>query len=207
MENYILLFVNECTSQNISSGHRHFRHTFKQLKKSVCYENWSVMGCWIQFCQNVSSSLLHWHQWCYTDNIVFLNIFLSAVWFCFNTDGSDKCDVTVCVLAEYIASDALCRVLLKLWELLVLWSLALIHFCLSFNYQTLFKTGVKDDFVIIGPSLMEDPNGLKLEDEKFILWGENIQCSFCVMLSVVFTVAVRVELLHPQGRQLQECCL
>jgi hypothetical protein len=121
-----------------------------------------------------------------------------------------KVQITVmllCMLAEYIASGALCRVLLKLWELLVLWSLALIHFCLSFNYQTQFKTGVKGDFVIIGPSLVEDPDGLKLEDKKFILWGENVQCSFCVMLSAVFTVAVRVELLHPQGRQLQECCL
>ena len=113
----------------------------------------------------------------------------------------------LCMLAEYIASDALCRVLLKLWELLVLWSLALINFCLSFNYQTQFKTGVKHDFVIVGPSLVEDPNGLKLEDEKFIFWGENVQCSFCVMLSAVFTVAVPVELLHPQGRQLRECCL
>lgn len=41
--------------------------------------------------------------------------------------------------------------------------------CLIFNYQTQFKTGVKHDFVIVGPGLMEDPNRLKLEDEKFIL--------------------------------------
>ena len=73
------------------------------------------------------------------------------------------------MLAEYIASDALCRVLLKLWELLVLWSLGLIHFCLIFDYQTRFKIGVKRDFVIVGPSLVEDPNRLKLEDERFIL--------------------------------------
>jgi hypothetical protein len=41
--------------------------------------------------------------------------------------------------------------------------------CLILNYQTQFKTGVKHDFVIVGPSLVEDPNGLKVADEKFIL--------------------------------------
>jgi len=41
--------------------------------------------------------------------------------------------------------------------------------CMIFNYQTQSKTGVKHDFVIVGPSLVEDPNRLKLEDEKFIL--------------------------------------
>jgi len=53
-------------------GHRHFHHTFKQLKKSVCYEKCSVMGCWIQFCRNIRSSRLHWHQWCYTGSVMFL---------------------------------------------------------------------------------------------------------------------------------------
>lgn len=41
--------------------------------------------------------------------------------------------------------------------------------CLVFIYQTQFKTGVKHDFVIVGPGLMEDPNRVQLEDEKFIL--------------------------------------
>jgi len=42
--------------------------------------------------------------------------------------------------------------------------------CMIFNYQTQFKTGVKHDFVIVGPSLVEDPNRLKLEDEKFVVY-------------------------------------
>jgi len=32
---------------------------------------------------------------------VFLNIFLSAVCFCFNTESSDKCDITVYVSGMY----------------------------------------------------------------------------------------------------------